>query len=112
MQWIDWPIFGLYLVVVFGFGVYMSRKEETTADFFLAGRSLPWYAIALSLFATNISAGSVVGLAGDAYRVGIAVGTLEWGAILGLFILTVFGVFEKKRTEIQGLMEHMRRWDR
>ncbi len=44
-NWIDWSIFGLYILAVFVFGLYMSRKEETTADFFLAGRRLPWYAL-------------------------------------------------------------------
>ena len=86
-HWIDWIVFGVYLIAVFAFGLYMSRREESSTDFFLAGRGLPWYAIALSLFASNISSGSLVGLAGDAYRYGMAVGTLEWGAIICLSLL-------------------------
>ena len=65
----------------------MSRLEQTSRDFFLAGRNLPWYAIALSLFASNISSGSIVALSGDAYRHGMAVATLEWGAIVCLTLL-------------------------
>ncbi len=84
---LDWFVFLVYLGLVYGFGLYMSRKEETATDFFLAGRRLPWYAVALSLFATNISSGSLVGLAGDGYRVGFAVSTLEWGALLTLSLL-------------------------
>lgn len=84
---IDWIVFGIYLLVVFAFGLYMSLRDESSKDFFLAGRSLPWYAIALSLFASNISSGSLVALAGDAYRYGIAVSTLEWGAIICLILL-------------------------
>ena len=106
-NWIDWSIFGLYILAVFVFGLYMSRKEETAADFFLAGRRLPWYAIALSMFATNISAGSLVGLAGDAYRVGIAVGTLEWGAVLGLFMLTFIFLPYYQRRGVYTLPEFM-----
>ena len=49
--WFDWLIFGSYLAIVFAFGIYMSRKEGTPDQFFLAGHRLPWYAIALSLFA-------------------------------------------------------------
>ena len=86
-QWIDWIVFGIYLASVFAFGLYMSRREESSSDFFLAGRGLPWYAIALSLFASNISSGSLVALAGDAYRFGMAVSTLEWGAIVCLSLL-------------------------
>ena len=85
-NWFDWLVFGIYLVVVFSFGLLMSRREDTTADFFLAGRRLPWFAVALSLFATNISSGSFLGLAGDAFRDGLAVGVMEW---LALFPLTL-----------------------
>lgn len=85
--WLDISIFGAYLLIVFAFGIYMSGREETASDFFLAGRRLPWYAIAMSLFASNISSGSAIALAGDAYRYGIAVSTLEWGAIVGLSVL-------------------------
>ncbi|MBI81927.1 MAG: sodium transporter [Planctomycetaceae bacterium] len=87
LQWLDWLIFVGYLAGVFTFGLYMSRRQKTPEHFFLAGKQLPWYAIALSLFATNISSGSLIGLAGDGYRVGMAVGTLEWGALLGLLLL-------------------------
>ena len=49
--------FLLYLVGVFGFGLYksgrISRKGETFTDFFLAGRRLPWYAIGFSLYASK-----------------------------------------------------------
>lgn len=86
-HWIDWVVFGVYLVTVFAFGLYMSRREETSSDFFLAGRNLPWYAIALSLFASNISSGSLIALSADAYRYGVAVGTLEWGATVCLALL-------------------------
>ena len=98
--WFDWLVFGSYLAIVFGFGIYMSRREGTPDNFFLAGRRLPWYAIALSLFATNISSGSLVGLAGDGYRVGLAVGTLEWGSLLGLFLLAFVFVPYYQRSSI------------
>jgi len=52
-NWIDWIVVLVYLIGVFAFGLYMSRREKTSEDFFLAGRKLPWYAISLSLFATN-----------------------------------------------------------
>jgi len=109
INWLDWMVLGIYLAVVFGFGLYMARKEDSTEDFFLAGRRLPWYAIALSLFATNISSGSLIGLSGDAYRVGLAVGTLEWGAILGLLLLAfVFLPYYQKRAvyTMPEFMEH------
>lgn len=108
-NWIDWGVIPVYLIGVFAFGLYMSRREKTSTDFFLAGRKLPWYAISLSLFATNISSGSFLGLAGDAYRNGLAVGTLEWGAILGLILLAfVFLPYYQKRSvyTMPEFMEH------
>jgi solute:Na+ symporter, SSS family len=87
IEWLDVGTFVLSLLVTFVFGIYMSGREDTASDFFLAGWRIPWYAIGLSLFATNISSGSLIALAGDAYRYGIAVSTLEWGAVLGLIIL-------------------------
>lgn len=86
-NWIDSVIIILYLIGVFVFGLYMSRRAGTTTDFFLAGRRLPWYAIGLSLFASNISSGSMVGQAGQGYTVGMAVGSLEWHAVFALMLL-------------------------
>lgn len=104
---LDFIAFGVYLLVVFSFGIYMSGREETASDFFLAGRKLPWYAIAMSLFASNISSGSAVALAGDAYRHGIAVSTLEWGAILGLVILTFVFLPYYRRTGVYTTPEFL-----
>lgn len=106
-NWIDLSVFFVYIVVVFCFGIYMSRKEDTAEDFFLAGRRLPWFAVALSLFATNISSGSLIGLAGDAFRDGLAVGILEWGAILGLFILAYIFLPYYQRRRIYTLPEFL-----
>src|SRR5712691_8373213 len=94
---------------VSAFGLYMSRKEETSTDFFLAGHRLPWYAITLSIFSTNISSGSIVGLAGQGYTVGLAVGTLEWHAVLVLILLVfVFLPYYQRRSvvTIPEFLEH------
>ena len=100
-NWLDWWVLGFYLLGVFAFGLYMSRREETSTDFFLAGRRLPWYAISFSLFATNISSGSLVGLAGQGYTVGLAVGTLEWHATLNLLLLAfVFLPYYQRRSVV------------
>src|SRR5712691_1937709 len=85
----------------------MSRRERTSTDFFLAGRRLPWYAIALSLFSTNISTGSLIGLAGDGYRYGLAVGTLEWGAILCLLLLAFVFLPYYQRRRVYTMPEFM-----
>ena len=52
----DWVVMGLYTVVLIGIGAYFSRGENSTDDFFLAGRRVPWWAAGLSIFATMLSA--------------------------------------------------------
>ncbi len=61
-------------------GLWLSvraRSAESSAGFFLAGRSLTWPVIGASLFATNIGAEHLVGLSGDSYRYGLCAGTVE-----------------------------------
>ncbi|MEE4661415.1 MAG: sodium:solute symporter [Halieaceae bacterium] len=67
----------------------MARRTHSGDDLFLAGRSLAWGAVGLSLFASNISSSTLVGLMGDAYRTGLAPSAYEWMA--GLLLL--FGAF-------------------
>lgn len=52
----DWVVMGIYVVVLVGVGFYFARRENTTDDFFLAGRRVPWWAAGLSIFATMLSA--------------------------------------------------------
>jgi SSS family solute:Na+ symporter len=84
----------LMAVVLIGF-VSGRKKEDTAANFFLAGRGLPWYVIGFSLVAASISSEQFIGEVGWAYKYGLAVANWEWlvwpaQAILLLFFLPVF----------------------
>jgi SSS family solute:Na+ symporter len=83
----DIAIIGLYFCVVFAIGFYFSRKERTSADYFLAGRNVGWFAIGASLFVSNISTEHFIGLAGSGASSGLAVGHFEWLACFMLLIL-------------------------
>ncbi|MCA9448720.1 MAG: hypothetical protein KC931_16480, partial [Candidatus Omnitrophica bacterium] len=87
---IDIAIIIGYLLIVISIGLYFARNENTSEDFFLAGRKLTWPFIGLSLFASNIGTEHLVGLAGEAYRVGLVAGGYEWIACLCLLFLAVF----------------------
>jgi len=77
-----------YLILITGMGLYVGRKQKQTVDsYFLAGRSLKWPTIGLSLFATNISTVHLIGLAADGYRVGLVVGNFECLAAFTLILL-------------------------
>ena len=70
---IDFTTIIIYIIAIMGIGIWVSRKTETSDDYFLAGRSLTWFFIGSSLLASNISSSSLIGMAGSAYKSGIAV---------------------------------------
>ncbi|MBO6575937.1 MAG: sodium:solute symporter [Rhodothermales bacterium] len=78
-----------YTVLIIVIGVWVGRKTETSEDYFLAGRSLIWPIVGFSLFASNISSSTLIGLSGAAYSTGIAVYNYEWMAVIVL-ILFIF----------------------
>lgn len=91
LHWIDYAIVLVYFVGVIAHGIYVSRKTDDSADgYFLAGRSLPWYLIGFSLFASNMSGSSFVGLMGGAYANGIVIFNYEWTAALVLILFAIF----------------------
>ena len=69
---LDIFIFFGFLLCVMGVGIYVGRKESTSEDYFLAGRSIPWYGVAGSIFGTNISANHLVGMLGIGFSIGFA----------------------------------------
>ena len=106
---IDLFIIGCYLVTVVAIGLFFIRKERTSENYFLAGRSLTWPVIGASLFASNIGTEHLVGLAGDAHRVGLVAGGFEWMACFCLMILAVVFVPQYLRTRIYTIPEFLER---
>ena len=79
-----------YLIFVILLGFYFSTKHKNAEDYFLAGRNLTWPIIGFSLFASNMSSNSLVGLAGAGYKDGFSVYSYEWMAVVILIIFAVF----------------------
>ena len=99
---IGYIVFICILGIVVGF-----RKNTSSSQLFLAGRSLGWPVIGISLFCANISSIHLVGLAADGYRVGMPVGNFEWGASFCLIILgLVFAPFYF-RSKLSTLPEYV-----
>lgn len=90
----DYLVFGLYIVVLVGMGLFLSRgkkgQEKSSTDYFLAGNTLTWWAVGASLIAANISAEQFIGMSGSAYRSGIAMAAYELMAALTLIIVAKF----------------------
>ncbi|MBT8189507.1 MAG: hypothetical protein KJO29_03670, partial [Bacteroidia bacterium] len=79
-----------YLIFVILLGLYFGSKHKDAEDYFLAGRSLTWPIIGFSLFASNMSSNSLVGLTGAGYNDGFSVFSYEWMAVIVLIIFAIF----------------------
>jgi SSS family solute:Na+ symporter len=88
---LDFIIFSAYCAVILGVGLFVSRDKEghekTSEDYFLAGKSLPWWAIGASLIAANISAEQFIGMSGSGFALGLAIASYEWMAAITLLIV-------------------------
>src|SRR5690606_22321814 len=80
-----------YAIGLFTLAQWVSRDREgrrkDSTDYFLASRSLPWWAIGASLIAANISAEQIIGMSGSGYAIGLAIASYEWMAALTLLIV-------------------------
>ncbi|WP_320113286.1 sodium:solute symporter [Draconibacterium orientale] len=91
MELLDWIVIGLFGVALIGIIVWvLSQKEETSGDYFLAGRDASWIAIGASIFASNIGSEHLIGLAGAGASSGMAMAHWE---IQGWMILILGWVF-------------------
>ena len=95
---IDIVIVGVYALSLFFLAQWVSRSSgagKDASDYFLAGKSLPWWAIGASLIAANISAEQIIGMSGSGYAIGLAIASYEWMAaitliLVGKYLLPVF----------------------
>lgn len=87
---IDVAVIIIYAIGIFLLAQWVSRSKDgsrDTTDYFMASKSLPWWAIGASLIAANISAEQIVGMAGSGYAIGLAIASYEWMAALTLLIV-------------------------
>jgi SSS family solute:Na+ symporter len=88
---VDIVVFSSYCLLILFIGLYVSRekkgKEKSAEDYFLAGKSLPWWAIGASLIAANISAEQFIGMSGSGFALGLAIASYEWMAAITLLIV-------------------------
>ena len=90
----DWIVVGAYFAVLAGVAWWvLQQKQESTADYFLAGRHVGWFVIGASIFASNIGSEHIVGLAGTAAKSGVVMGHYELHSWLILLLGWVFVPF-------------------
>ena len=104
---LDLIMVALYVVFIVTLGFYFAKRTETTDDYFLAGRTLTWWLIGFSLFASNVSSSTLVGLSSAAYGSGISVYNYEWMAALILVVFVFFFLPFYLRSRIYTMPEFL-----
>ena len=88
---IDIIVFSSYCLLILFIGLYVSREKKgevkSAEDYFLAGKSLPWWAVGASLIAANISAEQFIGMSGSGFALGLAIASYEWMAAITLLVV-------------------------
>ena len=109
---VDFVVFSLYAIIILSIGLYVSRtkdgKAKSAEDYFLAGKSLPWWAIGASLIAANISAEQFIGMSGSGFALGLAIASYEWMAAITLLVVAKYFLpifIEKKLYTIPEFIE-------
>jgi len=108
MHPLDLVIIVAYLLLITWVGLRLSGRVKSAHDFFLAGKSLPWWVIGLSIIGTNIGADSYVGAAGNAFTVGIAQANFEWiGAIPAMILAALVFIPLYWRAGVYSIPEYL-----
>ena len=89
MHWIDWTIVGLYLVWIVWDGLRLTKRSQELEGYFLGGRSLPWWAVGLSVMATQLSAITMIGGTGQGYTDGMRFLQFYYALPIAMVVLSV-----------------------
>lgn len=93
MSPLDWIIIAVYFALLIGIAWYSSSRNQTSADYFLAGRNIGWFVVGCSLLASNVGSEHIVGLAGNGASSGMAMAHWELHAWIMLMLGWVFVPF-------------------
>lgn len=107
MHWVDWTIVAAYLIYIVYDGLRLTKKSQGIEGYFLAGRSLPWWAVGLSVMATQLSAITLVGTTGQAYDSGMRFVQFYFGLPFAMVILCVTVVPFFTRAKVYTAYEYL-----
>jgi len=111
LETIDIVIIVVYLVGIVWYGI-KKGKQESSEDYFLAGRNMAWPIVGISLFAANIGSNTLIGLTSDAFNTDVAVYNYEWMAAVVLVIFAIFFLPFYLKSKVYTMPEFLeRRYD-
>ena len=107
---VDFAVMGVYLLATLALGLWIGRRIRGGQEYFLAGRSLPWWVIGMSLVASDIGGTDIIGVGGAAYSYGLAVGNFEWiGCVPAMVVAAFIFIPFFWRTGVYTIPEFMER---
>ena len=109
MTWIDWSVVAAYLVWVVADGLRMSKRTTEMEGYLLASRSLPWWAVGLSVMATQLSAITMVSTTGQGYAEGMKFVQFYFGLPIAMIVLSVTAVPFFWRARVYTAYEYLER---
>lgn len=108
---IDFVIIIVYLVGIVWYGI-RKGKQESSEEYFLAGRDMTWPIVGISLFAANIGSNTLIGLSSDAFNTNVAVYNYEWMAAVVLIVFSIFFLPFYLKSKVYTMPEFLeRRYD-
>ncbi|MCL1635106.1 sodium/solute symporter [Luteimonas sp. SX5] len=109
LKWLDWIVIALYLISMLGIGLYfyLREKRNSTANFFVGGRSIPFWAAGVSLYATNTSSISFIAIPAKAFETNWQYLTNNLIAILGLMFVAVWIVPLLRRLDLMSVFSYL-----
>ncbi len=109
MHWFDWLVVGAYLVWMVYDGLKRTKGADKLEGYLLANRSLPWWAVGLSVMATQLSAITLVGTTGQGYADGMRFVQFYFGLPLAMILLSVTVVPFFYRARVYTAYEYLER---
>ena len=109
MHPLDWIILVCFIAWLVADGIKRTKLERTTESYFLANRSLPWWAVGLSVMATQLSAITLVGTTGQGYTDGLRFVQFYYGLPLAMIILSLTVVPFFYRARVYTAYEYLER---
>ncbi len=109
LQWLDWIVIVVYLTSMLGIGLYfyLREKRNSTADFFVGGRSIPFWAAGVSLYAANTSSISYIAIPAKAFETNWQYMMNNLAAVIGLMFVATWIVPLLRRLDLMSVFSYL-----
>src|SRR5437868_11457523 len=109
MSPLDWAVLVATLTFIVSWGLYKGRASKTVNQYLLAGKTMPWYAIGLSIMATQASAITFIATTGQAYVDGMRFVQFYFGLPIAMIIISATAVPIFHRANVYTAYEYLER---